>query len=170
MTVAEFMRRAALGRKADVAYDTQIVLQLSDVVRCIRAVHKQMVELQIKPPEEIWFPIMDEALNAMLRTSKVSIVAKATKAIGRLAPCMARQRRLQRGQSLVCHSPLGLATIAAERPALALSGTFCARWSLAAQGRSLLSSWQEALEPGWAQSNPVSRAARFSLLEALGPA
>ena len=70
MCVAEFMRRAALGRKADVAYDTQIVLQLSDVVRCIRAIHKQMVEMQIKPPEEVWSPIMEEALNAMLRIQK----------------------------------------------------------------------------------------------------
>ena len=43
MSVAEFMRRAALGRKADVDYDTKIVLQLSDVVRSIRAIHKQMV-------------------------------------------------------------------------------------------------------------------------------
>lgn len=67
MSVAEFMRRAALGRKADVNYETQIVLQLSDVVRAIRSVHKSMLELKITPPEEVWLPIMDEALAAMLR-------------------------------------------------------------------------------------------------------
>jgi uncharacterized protein (DUF1778 family) len=67
MSVAEFMRRAALGRKADVDYDTKIVLQLSDVVRAIRAIHKQMVELQMEPPEAVWSPVMDEALDAMLR-------------------------------------------------------------------------------------------------------
>ncbi|MFP9230916.1 hypothetical protein A0E43_19440 [Pectobacterium cacticida] len=69
MSVAEFMRRAALGRKADVDYDTKIVLQLSDVVRSIRAIHKQMVELNLEPPEAIWSPVMDEALEAMHRIS-----------------------------------------------------------------------------------------------------
>ena len=67
MSVAEFMRRAALGRKADVRYETQIVLQLSDVVRAIRAIHKAMVDMQIEPPEDIWGPVMDEAMAAMLR-------------------------------------------------------------------------------------------------------
>lgn len=70
MCVAEFMRRAALGRKADVSYDNQIVLQLSDVVRSIRAIRKAMVDLKIEPPEGIWGPVMDEALNAMLRIGK----------------------------------------------------------------------------------------------------
>lgn len=65
--MAELIRRAALGRKADVSYETEIVLQLSDVVRAIRAIHKAMVDMQIKPPEEIWGPIMDELLAAMLR-------------------------------------------------------------------------------------------------------
>ncbi len=67
MSVAEFIRRAALGRRADVQYETKIVLQLSDVVRAIRAIHKSMLEMQIEPPEEIWSPIMDEAMEAMLR-------------------------------------------------------------------------------------------------------
>ena len=67
LSVAEFIRRAALGRRADVDYDTKIVLQLSDVVRNIRAIHKQMVELNMQPPEAIWKPVMDEALEAMLR-------------------------------------------------------------------------------------------------------
>ena len=67
LSVAEFIRRAALGRKADVRYETEIVLQLSDAVRAIRAIHKAMVDMQIKPPEEIWGPIMDAAEAAMLR-------------------------------------------------------------------------------------------------------
>ena len=65
--MAEFIRRAALGRKADVSYETKIVLQLSDAVRAIRAIHKAMVDMQIEPPDEIWAPIMDELLAAMLR-------------------------------------------------------------------------------------------------------
>ena len=67
MSVAEFMRRAALARKADVNYETQIVLELSDIIRAIRAIHKQMVEMQIPPPEEIWSPLIDEAISAILR-------------------------------------------------------------------------------------------------------
>lgn len=67
LSVSEFIRRAALGRRADVQYETQIVLQLSDVVRAIRAIHKSMLEMKIEPPEEIWSPIMDEAMEAMLR-------------------------------------------------------------------------------------------------------
>ena len=70
MDVSEFIRRAALGRKADVRYETEIVLQLSDAVRAIRAIHKAMVERNIEPPEEIWSPVMDELVAAMLRISK----------------------------------------------------------------------------------------------------
>lgn len=67
MSVAEFMRRTALGRKADVHYETQIVLQLCDVTRAIRAIHKAMLELKIAPPEEVWEPLIDEAVAAMRR-------------------------------------------------------------------------------------------------------
>lgn len=70
LSVSEFIRRAALGRKADVRYETEIVLQLSDVVRAIRAIHKAMVDHNLVPPEEIWGPVMDAAEAAMLRISK----------------------------------------------------------------------------------------------------
>jgi hypothetical protein len=70
LSVAEYMRRAALGKRTDVDYVTEIVLQLSDVVRAIRAIHKSMVEMEIEPPEEIWGPIMDHAEAAMIRITK----------------------------------------------------------------------------------------------------
>jgi len=70
MSVAEFIRSAALRRKTDVDYETRIVLQLSDVVRLIRDIHKGMVETQIEPPKEIWPLLMDEAMDAMKRISK----------------------------------------------------------------------------------------------------
>ena len=70
MDVSDFIRRAALGRKADVSYETEIVLKLSDVVRAIRAIHKSMLEHNIVPPEKIWGPVMDAAEAAMLRISK----------------------------------------------------------------------------------------------------
>ncbi len=70
LSVAEFVRRAALGKRTDVDYVTEIVLQLSDAVRAIRAIHKTMVERNIEPPEDIWGPIMDHLEAAMLRIGK----------------------------------------------------------------------------------------------------
>ena len=70
LSVSEFIRRAALGRKADLKYEKQIVLQLIDVVRAIRQIHKGMVDRGMSPPEEIWLPIIECAEQAMLRISK----------------------------------------------------------------------------------------------------
>jgi uncharacterized protein (DUF1778 family) len=70
MAVSEFVRRAALGRKADVDYETEIVLALSGVTRSIRGLHAALVERGITPPESEWRPIMVEAMSAMLRISK----------------------------------------------------------------------------------------------------
>ena len=70
ISVSEFMRAAALGRRADVRYDVEIVLVLSDVVRAIREVHKSMRELKIAPPVEVWTLIFDEAMAAMIRIGK----------------------------------------------------------------------------------------------------
>ena len=69
LSVSEFMRRAALGRKADVRYETQIVLQLIDVGRAIRQIHKAMVDQGMTPPEEIWLPIMKGASDAIVKIS-----------------------------------------------------------------------------------------------------
>jgi uncharacterized protein (DUF1778 family) len=70
MDVAEYMRRTALGRKADVDYETEIVLALSEVTRSIRGLHAALVEHGIAPPESEWRPIMREAMAAMIRISK----------------------------------------------------------------------------------------------------
>jgi hypothetical protein len=70
LSVAEFMRRAALGRKADVRYETEIVLQLSEVTRVLRGLHREMIAKGMSPPEAIWTPVMDAALAAMIRISK----------------------------------------------------------------------------------------------------
>ena len=70
LSASEFVRRAALGRKADVTYDLQIVDQLIDLIRVIRQFHESMLRLGMRPPEEIWEPLIDQALDAMLRISK----------------------------------------------------------------------------------------------------
>ncbi|AMR80271.1 hypothetical protein A2G96_09580 [Cupriavidus nantongensis] len=70
MDESEFIRRAALGRKADVDFETEIVLALSDITRAVRALHADMVERGITPPEAELLPLILEARAAMLRISK----------------------------------------------------------------------------------------------------
>jgi uncharacterized protein (DUF1778 family) len=70
MDVSEFIRRAALGRKANVDYETEIVLALIDITRAIRALHAAMVKQSFLPPEELLLPVILEARAAMLRISK----------------------------------------------------------------------------------------------------
>lgn len=70
MSVAEFMRRAALGRRADVRYEVEIVIVLRDVVAAIRLLYAALVERGITPPKEAWGPLIDEACAAMRRITK----------------------------------------------------------------------------------------------------
>lgn len=70
MTVSEFIRRAALGRKAEVQFGHQIILELREVGAAIRALHREYVVQGIEPPEKILRPVIDELVNAILRVSK----------------------------------------------------------------------------------------------------
>ena len=70
LDVSDFMRRSALGRRADVDHETDIVLALSDCTRAIRALHAAFVEKGVKPPEEALMPVILDARAAMLRISR----------------------------------------------------------------------------------------------------
>lgn len=70
LSVAEFMRRAALGRRADIRYETEIILTLRDVVQSIRMLHAAFINEGIVPPAEIWGMLINEATAAMLRITK----------------------------------------------------------------------------------------------------
>lgn len=70
MSVNEFIRRAALGRKADVDIDTDIILSLSDLTRAIRSIHADMISKNIKPPEVELLEIINSARSAIQRISK----------------------------------------------------------------------------------------------------
>ena len=70
LSTSDFIRRASLGRRADVRYETEIVLALCDVVREIRKLYAAMVEQGIQPPEDDWRPLITEAVAAMHRISK----------------------------------------------------------------------------------------------------
>lgn len=69
MDVAEFIRRAALGRKADVDHETEAVLALGAITREVRALHAALVKLGITPPEEALLPVILEARQAILKIS-----------------------------------------------------------------------------------------------------
>ncbi|ART61447.1 hypothetical protein CBP36_20995 (plasmid) [Acidovorax carolinensis] len=70
MDESEFIRRAALGRKADVDFETEIVLSLSDITRAVRALHAALLEHKIAPPEAELLPLILEARAAIQRISK----------------------------------------------------------------------------------------------------
>lgn len=70
LSVCDYMRRAVLGRRTDVRYESQMVLALDAVVKSILGLHAAVVELGILPPESEWGPVINEAVAAMQRISK----------------------------------------------------------------------------------------------------
>jgi hypothetical protein len=66
LSVAEFIRRAALGRRADVRYEDEIVRQLSTVVRVIRGMHAAYREHGIEASLEEFRPVIRAARDAIL--------------------------------------------------------------------------------------------------------
>ncbi|MGV8954984.1 MAG: plasmid mobilization protein [Cypionkella sp.] len=68
LSVAEFVRRAALGRKADVDFETEIVVALNGLRRTIMelsGLHAAMVERGLQPPADDWRPVILEARAAI---------------------------------------------------------------------------------------------------------
>jgi len=70
LDVSTFIRRAALGRKANVDYETETVIALMRISRSLRELHTVLVEQGIPPMKEDIRPIVTNAINAMLRISK----------------------------------------------------------------------------------------------------
>ena len=70
LNVCDFVRRAALGRRADVRFETEIVLQLRDLIKAIRISHAALLDEKIPLYELAWGLVIDEALCAMRRISK----------------------------------------------------------------------------------------------------
>ena len=70
LSVCEYMRRTALGRRADVCYESQMVLALTDVVQAFKILHATVVEFGYLPVNQEWDPVIEEAVATMLRISK----------------------------------------------------------------------------------------------------
>ncbi len=71
LSVGEYFRRTALGRKADVHYETQVIRKLSEFIATIRKVYADLAEAGRLPPEiEEWRPLIQDASEAIARISK----------------------------------------------------------------------------------------------------
>lgn len=70
LDVGEFVRRAALGRRADVDFVTDIVLGLRELTGAIRALHAEFVARGIEPPSDELLSLIVAGRAAMLRISK----------------------------------------------------------------------------------------------------
>lgn len=69
LDVSEFMRRAALGRKADVKIAYDIIHELRAVTKAIRELHAAYLAIGETPPEDVLRPLMDEIVKAMKRVA-----------------------------------------------------------------------------------------------------
>ena len=67
LSMSDFMRRAALGRRADVHFETEIVVSLREVVQSIQALHAAFVRQGAPPPEAKIAELLDLARDAMLQ-------------------------------------------------------------------------------------------------------
>ena len=67
LSMSDFMRRAALGRRADVHFETEIVVALREVAQAIQVMHAAFVKQGAPPPEAKIAELLDIAREAMLQ-------------------------------------------------------------------------------------------------------
>lgn len=70
LPVADYLRRTGLQRKADIHFDVEIVLALSDLTRALRELHGEMLRQNTPPPADLMRQLIEEASLAMQRISK----------------------------------------------------------------------------------------------------
>lgn len=67
---SEFVRRASLGRRADVGLEVEIILCLREVVQSIRLLHANYVAQGVPIPKAELEKLMDHALGSMLKIGR----------------------------------------------------------------------------------------------------
>ena len=70
LSISEFIRRASLGRRADVGLEVEIILSLRSVVQSIRQLNSTCAVTGVTFPKDELGILIDHALSAMLRISK----------------------------------------------------------------------------------------------------
>lgn len=68
--VSEYMRRTALGRKADIRYEVDTVIAISALMRTLRELHAAYTQGGATIPLEEWVLIREAAIAALLRAGK----------------------------------------------------------------------------------------------------
>ena len=72
LSVADFIRRAALGRKADVKFETQIVLALCSLVNEIKNMHSSIAKNMKMPAEFVeWRVVIHAAQEAISKINNI---------------------------------------------------------------------------------------------------
>lgn len=72
LSVADFIRRAALGRKADVQYETEIVLVLWSLVNEIKNMHASITKNMKLPAEFVeWRTVIGAAQEAIAKLKEI---------------------------------------------------------------------------------------------------
>lgn len=72
LSVADFIRRAALGRKADVQYETEIVLALCSLVNEIKDMHAGITKNMKLPAEFVeWRVVIHAAQEAISKINNI---------------------------------------------------------------------------------------------------
>ena len=72
LSVADFIRRAALGRKADVKYETEIVLALCSLVNEIKDMHAGITKNMKLPAEFVeWGVVIRAAQEAIAKINEI---------------------------------------------------------------------------------------------------
>lgn len=67
LNLSEYLRRTALGRTANVDFETDIVIALSACVKTIRNYHAALIEHGHVPPDDVLRPVITKAGDAMDR-------------------------------------------------------------------------------------------------------
>lgn len=72
LSVADFIRRAALGRKADVKFETEIVLALCNLVDEIKRMHAGITKNMKVPAEFVeWRVVIHAAQEAIAKINEI---------------------------------------------------------------------------------------------------
>jgi uncharacterized protein (DUF1778 family) len=70
LDVSGFVRRAALGKKADVQYEYKLIYEMRELGEVLHDIHKSILDTGNAPPEEIMREALFSIVGAMNRISK----------------------------------------------------------------------------------------------------
>jgi len=70
LDVSEFIRRAVEGRRADVRYETNVIIEVGKLIRAVNLLRKDLFEMGLIDDEAKWAEVRNEAIKAMLRIEK----------------------------------------------------------------------------------------------------